>query len=30
MILEIRKIGDPVLKQKAQKVDKVDSKIKGL
>jgi len=30
MILEIRKIGDPVLKQKAQKVDKVDSKIKRL
>uniref|UniRef100_A0A7C3RK60 Peptide deformylase n=1 Tax=Dictyoglomus thermophilum TaxID=14 RepID=A0A7C3RK60_DICTH len=30
MILEIRKIGDPVLKQKAHKVESIDTKIKRL
>jgi len=30
MILEIRKIGDPILKKKAKSVEKIDAKIKKL
>lgn len=30
MIMEIRKIGDPILKIKAKKVEKIDEKIKNL